>query len=421
LTSLGGTDGFLAKYSPAGTLLWARRFGGTLDERVTDLAVDQAGNLYVGGGFEGAATFDPGGSLVLTSAGGSDGFITRYSTDGTLGWAVRFGGSGLDDVSALAVDAGGTLYAGGGFAAIATALPTSGVSIQSAGGRDGFILSMTTAGAVNWAIPVGGPQDDVVRGIAPSPTGLLLVAGMFGGTADFSRGGGSGPFLTSLGSTDIFLAAFTPIGLLLRATSFGGSSDETLQPGGLSLDGVGNTILLGNYAGSVDFDPGAGVAARGSLSAADLFANRFDPSGNFVSVITLGGTGVITPARVSFALDGGVAITGSFSGPIDFDPSSASSVLASLGLQGVTDAFVARFTASGALSWADRFGEATALAGRGSGGTGLGFDGAGNLIVAGYFTGNPDVDPGGTMFRLTNLGEADGFILKLTSNGALAP
>lgn len=420
LTSLGGTDGFVAKYTPAGTLVWARGFGGTGAELVTDLAIDQSGNVYVGGGFEGTAGFDlTGTSVVLTSAGGEDGFITRYSADGALGWAVRFGGSGLDEVSALAVDGGGNLYAGGAFSAIATSLPV-GASIQSAGGRDGFILAMTTAGAVRWGIPVGGTQDDAVLGVGTSSTGLLLATGLFRGTVDLSRVG-SGPAISSLGGADVFFAAYTPIGLLIRASSFGGSGDESMPPASLSLDPNGNTILLGNFTSSVDFDPGSGVNARASLSAADLFASRFDPSGNFVSVISLGGTGSITAQRASFATDGGILVTGTFSGPIDFDPGSGTNFVTSLGLQGVTDAFVARYTAAGALSWADRFGEATGLAGRGSGGTGLGGDVSGSVFAAGFFTGNPDFDPSGTMFRLTNVGQSDGFIVKLTSNGALAP
>jgi hypothetical protein len=219
----------------------------------------------------------------------------------------------------------------------------------------------------------------------------------------------------------VFFAAFTPIGLLIQASSFGGSGDESMPPGSLTLDSQGNTILLGNFSTAVDFDPGTGVTARQSLSAADLFASRFDPNGTFQSVITLGGTGAITAGRATFSSDGGALITGTFSGPIDFDPTSGVSALASLGLQGVTDAFVARFTPAGGLSWADRFGEATSLAGRGSGGTGLGVDGTGSVFAAGFFTGNPDFDPGGTMFRLTNVGQSDGFVVKLTSNGALAP
>ena len=106
---------------------------------------------------------------------------------------------------------------------------------------------------------------------------------------------------------------------------------------------------------------------------------------------------------------------------MDFDPGSGVSALASLGLQGVTDVFVARYSASGTLSWVSRFGEATSIAGRGSSGAGLGFDPAGNPIVAGYFTGNTDFDPGASAFRLTSLGESDGFLVKLTSAGALAP
>ena len=87
LNSAGGADGFLARYSPTGQLLWARRFGGSRDETVTALARDPAGNLYIAGGFEGDAAFDPSATgLVLNSAGGADGFVAKFSSDGQPLW-----------------------------------------------------------------------------------------------------------------------------------------------------------------------------------------------------------------------------------------------------------------------------------------------------------------------------------------------
>lgn len=72
LVSAGGSDVFLAQFSPAGVPLWATRFGGPGSEGAADLAVDVAGYLVISGTFSG--TTDLGGG-PLTSAGSSDVFI----------------------------------------------------------------------------------------------------------------------------------------------------------------------------------------------------------------------------------------------------------------------------------------------------------------------------------------------------------
>jgi len=422
LSSLGAADGFLAKYDPSGTLLWARRFGGNLDERVTSLAVDGAGNAYVGGGFEGGASFENTGTgMVMNSLGGEDGFVASFGPDGTLAWVRRFGGFSLDEISALSIDPAGNLYAAGAFTGQANAAPDGGPTLQSNGGLDGFVLALTSTGTVRWAIPLGGPQDDAALGVAAASTGEVAVAGTFHATADLARGGGVAAILNSLGGADVFFAVYSSTGALEVARGFGGTGDETMTPGSLALDAT-TAVLVGGFRNSVDFDPGPGVAAHATLGTSDLFASRFDLSGNFLGVATVGGINAsISAARGVPAPGGGMLVTGAFSGTVDFDPGTGVSAVASLGLQGVTDAFVAQYSASGALSWVSRFGEVTSLLGHGSSGTGLGFDAAGNPIVAGYFTGTTDLDPGPSAFRLTSLGDSDGFLVKLTPNGALAP
>ena len=59
LVSRGVEDVFVAKYSQAGALQWARRFGGTTQDNPGGIAVDASGNVYVAGGFGGTATFGP--------------------------------------------------------------------------------------------------------------------------------------------------------------------------------------------------------------------------------------------------------------------------------------------------------------------------------------------------------------------------
>src|SRR5262245_50867294 len=70
LTSAGLNDVFVAKYTSAGALVWARQLGGSGGDHGTGVAVDGQGKVYITGLFSDTADFDPGaGTFNLTSAG----------------------------------------------------------------------------------------------------------------------------------------------------------------------------------------------------------------------------------------------------------------------------------------------------------------------------------------------------------------
>lgn len=422
IASLGDADGFLAKYSSSGSLVWVSRLGGTGAETLNSLARDAGGNLYVAGSFSGACDFDPGpGMQVLNSVGLQDGYVAKYSSTGDLLWARRFGGTGADEINDVAVDAAGNVYSVGRFTGQANTLPNPGPTIVSEGGAsDGFAVSFDAAGAVRWALPIGGTLDDEVRAAAVSSGGSLMVAGMFRGGADFSRNSTTPTRLTSQGGADVFLASYTTGGTLQWARDIGGTSEESVPPGGLALDLQNGAALLGRFSGDADFDPGPALVSRHSVSAADLFLARYDANGNFSSVATVGGTGAVSGTRALVDADGSALVTGSFAGSVDFDPGTGISALTSLGQAGASDAFVARYSAAGALGWVSRFGEVTSVADRLNSGTALALDPSDQPVVAGRFFGSPDFDPGASRLALVSVGQADGFVVKLTPGGAVA-
>ncbi|HVK14647.1 MAG TPA: PKD domain-containing protein [Gemmataceae bacterium] len=103
-------------------------------------------------------------------------------------------------------------------------------------------------------------------------------------------------------------------------------------------------------------------------------------------------------------------VAGSFSGTVDFDPSSGSAPLAS---KGGKDVFVAKYGPTGGLVWV-----------KGFGGTGddtaadIALDGASNVYIGGTFNKKVDFNPSPTITQ--NLNAAAGgsaFIEKLTTNG----
>jgi len=421
ITSLGASDVFLAKYTSTGLLVWVSRIGGTGADSVSSLARDAAGNLYLGGGFEGSADFDPtAGLAVLNSVGGRDGYVAKFSADGLLLWARRFGGPAKDAVADLAVDAAQDVYAAGTFAGQADALPDPGPTILGNGAAgDGFLLALDAAGTVRYALPIGGTQEDSAEAVGVSPAGVVTVAGTFRGSADFARNA-LPVTVASQGGADVFLASYTSAGTLIRALDVGGLGDQALVTRGLAVDAAGGAAVLGTFAGATDFDPSAATVSRTSIGATDVYLARFDANGVFLSLATIGGSGSATPVGLTLDPSGDAVITGAFSGALDFDPSVGTATLTSLGSAGATDIFAARYSAAGSFTWVSRMGESTSAGDRKNSGSALAVDPLGGLLVAGRFFGAPDFDPGSSAFRFTSFGDVDGFVVKLTSGGALA-
>jgi hypothetical protein len=143
LTAGSGFESFVAKYTSAGALVWAKQTSGTGFIEGFGIAVDAAGNSYVTGYFDGSATFGPAepGSVALTSAGGFDLFVAKYNSNGSLAWAKQAGGTGFDVGSAIALDASGNSYTTGYFDGSATFGKGEGKQtvLTSTGGYDLFV------------------------------------------------------------------------------------------------------------------------------------------------------------------------------------------------------------------------------------------------------------------------------------------
>lgn len=85
LTNTGSGDFFIAKYDPAGTVIWARQATGRVGQDAgQDLQVDSDGNVWAGGYFTQNADF--GGALARSPNGGNDAFLARYDAAGNLNW-----------------------------------------------------------------------------------------------------------------------------------------------------------------------------------------------------------------------------------------------------------------------------------------------------------------------------------------------
>jgi hypothetical protein len=264
MTSVG-YDAFLLKYNANGVHQWSRQMSGASYEMGQAIAVDGAGNVLVGGQF--AATVDFGGGPI-TSAGGYDGFLAKYSPSGVHLWSRGMGGTNLDTVKGLGVDAGGNPTVVGYFAGTAN---FGGSNLTSAGSNDVFVARYNAAGAHQWSTRFGDASDQRAYAGAVDAAGNVVLTGYFNGTMTFG-----GEVFTNAGGADMFLAKLTATGAHSWSKAFGTPLSYGEMGEGVAFDRDGNVLLTGEVVQAVDF--GGGAVSPPTVTY-DVFVAKFSPAG----------------------------------------------------------------------------------------------------------------------------------------------
>jgi hypothetical protein len=92
----------------AQNLQWAKTAGSAMADIGLSIAVDQSGNVYTTGYFEGIVDFDYGANVYnLYPSGGYDVFVTKMDAAGNLLWAKNVGGGQDEEGHGIAVDNSG--------------------------------------------------------------------------------------------------------------------------------------------------------------------------------------------------------------------------------------------------------------------------------------------------------------------------
>lgn len=347
---------------PAGDFGFALGLGGGGNAFAEAVATDAAGNFYVAGSFEGTADFDRGHAYTddrdfLASSGGSDAFVAKYTSGGTLVWARRNGAyNGSDGFGGVAVDGSGNVY-------------LTGTTYSGSGYTNVFTAKLDSAGnpAAVWAGlgTIGGTGNKVGSGVAVDGLGNMYVTGSFERTATFGS-----TTLTSAGSTDAFVMKLSETGHLVWARKMGGLGMD--DGSGVAVDGSGNTYVTGQFEGTVTM----GSTTLTSAGTRDGFVTKLDATGQFAWARRMGG-GTANDWGQDVAVDGAgnAYATGAFAGTATFGSTTLTAT-------GYEDTFVAKLDATGNFSWARQLASSQY-----AWGFGVAVDGAGNGYVTGQYNG----------------------------------
>lgn len=304
--ALASDDIFVAKYSPAGGYVWAKTLGGYGSDVANAVATDGSGNVSVVGAFDVSITGVNFGGGALFSAGSTDVFVVKYSSTGTHLWSKRFGGSGLDGATAVAVDPSGNVVVVGYFNGT---VDFGGGSLVSAGGNDIFVAKYSgTNGAHLWSKRLGTSTSEIPNRVAVDSYGDVVVIGSFTGSVNF--GGGA---LASAGAEDIVVAKYSGAdGSHVWSKRFGSTGSDVGY--GVAVDQSDNVVVTGYFSGSVDFGGGALTA-----SSYDVFVAKYSPGGVHQWSRRFGGTNAqVGSAIAADRVTGNLSVTGYFLGTFDF-------------------------------------------------------------------------------------------------------
>lgn len=218
-------DYFLAKYDPStSTWLWAVNGGGAANDYSKSVSLDSDGNPYVSGVFTGTATF---GSNSLTSTGGNDYFIAKYSTDGVLTWIHSSGGIGYFGGNRSKVDANGNFYFAGTFDGTVT---VGDATITSTGFDNCYISYWDKNGVFQWVKHIPGSYYGHVSSIDIESNGNINFLEVFAQSETFD-------------CTVLNAGSFTSLAIAKLGISNSGSQAPIITASSNPVCNGGNTVL----------------------------------------------------------------------------------------------------------------------------------------------------------------------------------
>jgi hypothetical protein len=355
ITASANGDMFIAKFSPSRVLMWVKHFASdTTTNELNAVATDSAGDVFVAGDFFGSLNL---GGTAMTSAGGRDAFVAKFSPAGAFVWSKRYGGSRDDLATGVAIDASGNPVFTGSFwgldvdfgGVLLTNGPTRGS--QATSGADTYVLRLNSAtGATTQAFQTfcGGM---FAHDIALDSAGNIVLTG-------YLQAACSSMFAATPKNFAAFVAKFDSTGNFTWSRLFDGDSNFADYGNAVAVDSSGNVVATGTFTGAVNF----GDATRGhagdwvgwgylvKLNASNgttAWSKAYGP-GAPPAVGNAYGYGVTADAK------GYVTVVGTFSGVIDFGGGPLDAGLTTSGSY-ASAAYVAEYSATGTFVAANRY------------------------------------------------------------------
>jgi hypothetical protein len=245
----GDFDAFVARLDAAGSaLVYATYLGGTDSDESRSLAIDGAGNAYVGGRTLSVDFPTTPGAFDRTQNGSAyeDAFVTKLSPSGdSLEYSTYLGGRYNEVAFGVALGQAGTAYATG--LSSSPDFPTTPGAFDRNCAGDAFVTKLNAAGSdLAYSTCIGGGTGDYGLAVAVEQGGAASLTGMTRGAAFPTTPDAYDPSFNG-GVFDAFVTTLNTSGTALVYSTFLGGSDEDWG-GGIAVDAAGSTYVTGRTA-----------------------------------------------------------------------------------------------------------------------------------------------------------------------------
>lgn len=387
------------------------------------MVLDDSGNVYTTGRFNGTVDFDPGpGVTQATSTSDQNAFVAKMNAAGNFVWVKIMQGNIVG--SSIALDANNNIYSSGYYNGKVDFDPGAGIyelsshvdSSLSKWFSNIYISKLDATGNFMWARTLGTIADSsnscASSRLVTDATGNVYTTGYFSGTFDFDPGAGTFYMRTkALTASNSFILKLNTSGDFVWAKQLNGKTSFQV----ISVDATKQVYLASAFKEILDADPGPAVLNI-SAKNEDVFILKLTEAGELLWVKTIAGGPKSKVGAGSLAVDasGNTYITGTTSGSdsVDMDPGSAVLPFFSVGK---TDSFISKLDAAGNLVWAKPISSMKATADVSC--YSVYPDHAGNIYATGLFNEQVDFDPDTTVAALNTSWASISYVLKLDANG----
>jgi hypothetical protein len=268
----------LTTMAQAGTLQWAKCFGGSGNDSARAVANTADGGYYVAG-----VTYSNDGNVTGNhnpTGNFSDVWVIKVDASGNLVWEKTFGGSFQDQANSIyATNDGGAIIAG---STNSDDGDVTGLHGAAGGATDFWVIKIDNTGTLQWQNTYGGSKNDYATSIKQTRDGGYVVAGnTYSDDSDVS--GNHDP---SGAAADFWVVKLNSTGTLQWQKCYGGSLQDDANS---IIQTADDGYLIGGDTYSDNGDVTHGFATFVS-GIADYWVVKIDSIGGFTWQACLGGS-----------------------------------------------------------------------------------------------------------------------------------
>lgn len=310
-----GSDYWIVKLSSTGTIQWQKTVGGAGDDIAQSIQISTDGGYIVAG-----YTNSNNGDVTGIHGNGSyDYWVVKLSSTGAIQWEKTLGGTSNDFANSI------QQTTDGGYIVTGVADSNDGDVTENHSNGDYWVLKLSATGTIQWQKTLGGTSSDSANSIQQTTDGGYIVAGY--------SASNDGDVTENHGNYDYWVVKLSATGTIQWQKTLGGIADDRANSIRQASDG---SYTIAGYTYSNDGD------VTGNHGDADYWIVKLSETGTILWQKTLGGTANEVAYSVQQTTEGGYVVAG-------YTDSNDENVTGNH--SSTSDYWVVKLSATGTIQW----------------------------------------------------------------------